>query len=104
MKRQTDVELLDVLVCDIGVRPKAAPTFETLQHHIEDVQRFDDRLVVSFASIAAEDVAALAEAERLCCPGIGWQLAREPRVTLTITATKAQLDVLASFVTPAPEA
>ncbi len=104
MKKPSDIELLDVLVCEIGVRPKAAPTFETLEPHIEQVQRFEDRLVVSFAAAAADDVAALVEAERLCCPGIGWELVREPSVLLTITATPAQLDVLASFVNAAAEA
>ena len=93
MKRPTDIEL-DVLVCEIGVRPKAAPTFETLAPHVEQVQRFDDRIEVSFASAAADDVASLVEAERLCCPGIGWALVREPAVVLTITATPSQLDVL----------
>jgi hypothetical protein len=93
MKKPDAADLLEVLACDISVRPKEAPSIFDLARHVQKVERTPESIGISFASAAAADVAAFVEAERLCCAGIGWRLQVEPTVLLTIGAAPAQLDV-----------
>ncbi len=88
-------ELIEVLACDIGARPKAAPTIFDVAPHIVSVERGVGSLRIAFAAEAARDVEAFAEAERTCCAGIEWHVERGPaEVVLTIGATEGQLDAL----------
>ena len=93
-------EIIGLLACDIEVRPSGAPMPSALAPHIRDVQRSPGAMTIAFAPEAAGDVEALAAAERVCCPGIGWDARRDP-VTLTITASPAQLDAIARIFEPA---
>ncbi len=93
-------EIIELLACDIEARPSGAPGPSALAPHIRGVQRSAAALTISFAPEAFADVEALAAAERVCCAGIGWDVRRDP-VTLTITASPAQLDAIAQIFEPA---
>jgi hypothetical protein len=86
-------ELIELVACDIGARPKDAPMYDVLAPHVLGVERSEGTLRITFAAEAAEDVEAFAAAERICCSTLGFEVARDP-VALTITATPAQLDAM----------
>src|SRR5262249_15005535 len=92
-------DLLDVLVCDIGARPKWAPSFFDLQPAIRRVQLQAGAMVAEFDPGNAEQVEQLVAAERLCCAGIGWDLTQGATVELRIRAQPAQLDLMQQFLT-----
>ncbi len=92
-------DALDVLACEYERRPKGAPSFFDLQGAIRQVQREDDALVVDFDTHEAARVEQLVAAERLCCPGIGWELEQTPAPRLRIRAAPAQLAVFEQFLT-----
>lgn len=91
-------DALNVLACDIEMRPKDAPSFFDLQHSIRAVRREGDGLRVEFDPAEAAAVRQLVEAERRCCAEIGWDLQQSPSLTLVIRATPAQLDVFEQFI------
>ncbi len=94
MTEQLTPDVLDALVCEIGQRPKGAPTIADITGAVLSVHRDADGLVVTFEPTTADVVAAVAEAERHCCSTIGWQVASEPTVQLRVTARPLQLDAL----------
>src|SRR5690242_8552493 len=83
-----DRDLLEVLACDIAVRPPA-PGPDDLRPFITGVTHDGDGLRVRFDNAGASLVAAFVEAERQCCPEIGWELVAGP--ALRISATPEQL-------------
>ena len=91
-------DTLDILACEYEKRPKGAPSFFDLQPAIRGVHRSGSILAMEFDPAAASAVAELVAAERLCCPGIGWELTRGPVLRLRIQATPAQLDVFEQFL------
>jgi hypothetical protein len=99
VKKPDAADLIDVLVCDIGARPKNAPSFEDVAPYIRTVQRTDREIVIRFDNVAALSVEALVDAEQRCCADLIWTLEREPDLILTIGATPAQLDVLQQMLT-----
>lgn len=101
METRDQRDVIDVLSCDIGVRPKLAPTFADVAPRIRGIHRDPGLLTIAFDGAAADTVEALVEAERLCCAGIGWQLEREPALRLLIRATPDQLDALEQMLKPA---
>jgi hypothetical protein len=100
MKTPDAADLIDVLACDVGARPKNAPSFEDVAPYIRSVRRNDREIVVRFDNVAAPTVEALVDAEQRCCADLMWKLEREPDLTLTIGATPAQLDVLQQMLAP----
>ena len=92
-------DTLDILACEYEKRPKGAPSFFDLQPAVRGAHRADASLAVAFDPAAAAAVTELVAAERLCCPGIGWELTQGPVVRLRIQATPAQLDVFEQFLT-----
>ena len=86
-------EILDVLVCEIGARPRGAPTFDDVAPHMRSLHRDAAAITLEFDDAARENVERLAAAERLCCPGIEWLVESDP-VRLRIGASPAQLDTL----------
>lgn len=90
-------DLLDVLACEIDVRPRDAPTIDDLRPYIVRAERRPDALIIHFADEGALAVASFVEAERLCCAGLTWTLEKGAPMTLTIGATSAQLDALATM-------
>lgn len=93
-------DLLDVLACEIGVRPAGAPSPEDLATGLRGIQRTGDALTLTFAPAAAALVEAFAEAERRCCAGIDWRVKQDEAVTLHIRATATQLDAIAEHWLP----
>ena len=94
MKKPDAADLLDVLACELGVRPKNAPTFEDVASYIVDVLRDDAAITIRFQAAALEQVIGLVDAERLCCADLVWEIVREPNLALRIGASPGQLDVL----------
>jgi hypothetical protein len=94
MKRPAAADLIDVLACDIGVRPNDAPTFEDVAPYIREVRRDERAISVLFDKGGLRIVEALVAAEQRCCADLAWDLEREPDLRLRIGASPAQLDVL----------
>ena len=92
-KTPTVLETIELLACDIESRPKNAPMPDALRPHLRGMERTAGAVTFMFAPEAADDVAAFAAAESICCAGIGWVVQREP-VTLTITASPPELDAI----------
>ncbi|MEX0749537.1 MAG: hypothetical protein WD359_01910 [Dehalococcoidia bacterium] len=99
MKQPDERDLIDVLACEIGVRPRGAPTFEDLAPHVRGVRRTTSAIVVAFDDDAFTLAEGLVAAERLCCPDIRWELPPGPQVELRIIAAPRQLDVLYDMLT-----
>ena len=97
MTMQRRDEIIEVLDCDLDVRPKAAPGIDALAPHVRGVTRTAQAILVEFDDRAAETLAAFVEAERLCCAGIGWEIERSPALWLRITASDEQLTALESL-------
>jgi len=94
MSEQLTPEVVDVLVCEIGQRPKGAPTIDQIVGSVTSLRREADSLVVDFDPTAAETVEAVVAAERRCCSTIHWQLNTEQGLQLRITAMPLQLATL----------
>lgn len=90
-------EIIELLDCDIGSRPGAAPGVEQLLPHVRDVVRTAGALVVELDLRSAQTLEAFVEAERVCCAGIGWEVEGRPGLRLRITASEAQLDAIESL-------
>src|SRR5215207_8511704 len=67
-------ELLDTLACEIGARPAAAPHFDDVARWIREVRRVPGALLVDYDRAAAQTLEQVVNAERLCRPGIGWEI------------------------------
>jgi hypothetical protein len=85
---------LTVLSCRLDLRPQGTPHLGDLVPSIQRVWREDQSLVVAFDPAVADAVTAFAASERLCCGEIGWEVESERELTLRITATPDQLDLL----------
>ena len=92
-------ELLETLVCEVGQRPPGAPTFEDVVPFVKQIQREATTLTIDFDPVAADQVAGLVDAERLCCSTIGWQLDTAPELRLQISALSLQIDALEQVFT-----
>jgi len=90
-------DIIEVLDCDLGARPTAAPGVDALLPHVHGTSRADGMLLVEFDARAAQTLEAFVEAERLCCAGIGWEIERGPSLRLRITANEAQLQAIESL-------
>jgi len=90
-------EIIEILDCDLDVRPKAAPGVGQLLPHVRGTTRTMGTLAVEFDERAAETLEAFVEAERLCCANIGWKIEREPALRLRISAEDAQLNAIESL-------
>jgi len=97
MARETD-ELLQVLACELDLRPASAPTAADISKFVTAVTRDKGTLVLHIAEAGGEIVQAFAEAERLCCTDIGWSVTDEPALRLVITASETQVDALAGMI------
>jgi hypothetical protein len=97
MASQRYDEIIEVLDCDFGVRPKGAPGVDRLLPHVRGLSRAAGALLVEFDERASEALAAFVEAERLCCAGIGWEIERLPALRLRISAGDEQLRAIESL-------
>lgn len=92
-------EVLEVLSCEIGLRPAGAPGLHELRPAVRGWQREPGALIVGLDAGAAETAEAIVAAERLCCAALGWELERTPETRLRISATDEQLDLLQELLT-----
>src|SRR5688572_17742551 len=98
--RTYNAELLDALSCEIGARPDAAPHFGDVAPALRGVTRAEGALLVDYDAAVTDTLAAVVEAERLCCAELGWHLehpaasatASQPLIRLRIEGTQDQLD------------
>jgi hypothetical protein len=90
-------EIIQVLDCDVDVRPEAAPGIGALLPHARGVSRTPTALVVEFDPQVTDILEVFVEAERLCCAGIGWKIERDAGLRLRITANDAQLTTIESL-------
>lgn len=97
MTTESRNEIIEILDCDLGVRPKAAPGIGALLPHARGVSRTSTTLLVEFDPLVADTLATFVEAERLCCAGIGWEIERTSGLRLRISATEAQLSAIESL-------
>jgi hypothetical protein len=84
-------DVLGILACDLGKRPRGAPGFPDLTPSLRGLRREDGALVAEYDDAAADTLAEVAAAERLCCAGIDWQV---DGARLTVRATPEQLTAL----------
>lgn len=101
MAKPDPKDMIELLACDIVSRPAGAPMPAALARQVRRMTRTPDALVIEFAAEAAEDVAAFAAAESICCASIGWNVERSPTVRLTITAAPDQLTAIGQLFTSA---
>lgn len=101
MNEQLTPDVVDTLVCELGQRPKGAPSIGDIVGSVTSVHREVDSLVVTFDATAIEVVQAVVEAERQCCSTLGWHLELEHGVQLRIVATPRQLDTLEAMFSSA---
>jgi hypothetical protein len=97
MARERRTEIIEILDCDLGARPQAAPGIDALLPHVLRASRAPGALLVEFDERAAQMLEAFVEAERLCCAGIGWEIDRTSGLCLRISATDAQLTTIESL-------
>jgi hypothetical protein len=103
-----DPALLDTLSCEIGARPTAAPHFGDVAPALRGVTHAEGALLVDFDARVADTLAAVVEAERVCCADLGWFVERpratapdgQPLVRLRIEGTPDQLAALAAAFSP----
>jgi len=90
-------EIIELLGCDIGSRPLAAPGVGQLIPHVRGIARTSGALLIEFDQQSAQTLEVFVEAERLCCAGIGWDIVRGPGLRLRITAADGQLKAIESI-------
>jgi hypothetical protein len=93
-------DTLETLVCELGRRPKGAPTIGDIVTCVTAEHRQADDLVITFDPSAADLVSAVVDAERQCCATIGWELETTTAVHLRLSGTASQLDALAEMFSP----
>lgn len=86
---------LEVLACDIELRPADAPAAGKIGQAARSAARRDGALVVTFDASAAGDVERFAAAERSCCATLAWEVRSvSDGVELTVRGSPEQLDLL----------
>jgi hypothetical protein len=86
---------LEVLACEIDVRPVGAPGIDEIAPAILGVERADGGLVVTFARSAADVVQRFVAAEQRCCATISWDMEQTPdAVRLRVGAEAQQIELL----------
>ena len=97
MATEPQNEIIEILDCDLGARPQAAPGIDALLPHVLRASRVPGALLVEFNLQAERMLESFVEAERLCCAGIGWKVERDPTLRLRITAVDTQIDAIESL-------
>ena len=90
-------EIIEILECEIGARPRAAPGIDQLLPQVCGVSRAPGAVLVEFDPQASDMLGGFVEAERLCCAGIGWDIEREAGLRLRISASDEQLAAIESL-------
>ncbi len=98
MKLEEQVEILEVLSCDIGSRPAGAPGPAELERFVTGRTRDEQTVTYSFRPEGLAAFEAFAAAERVCCSGLTWTV-DAGRGALVIEASAEQLDALERIFT-----
>ena len=93
MKLEEQVEILEVLACDLSVRPAGAPGPAELAPFVTGRSRESGAVTYHFRAEGLAAFEAFAAAERLCCAGLTWTI-DAARGALVIEAEPGQLDAL----------
>lgn len=98
---ETDRDALDVLACEIELRPAGAPGIDAIAKSVLNVERDGERsLAVSFDPSAQRAVEAFAAAERDCCSTLSWTVeTQDGAVRLVVGAEPRQIDALEALFT-----
>jgi hypothetical protein len=92
-------DLLEVLNCELGVRPEA-PGPDELARWFRSVRREGHTVEFEFDPEAAVAVQAFAAAEQVCCADLQWDVELlAGAIRLRVTGTPAQADVLSGLWT-----
>ena len=94
MANERQNEIIEILDCDLGVRPQAAPGIDAILPHVLRASRTPGALLVELDLQAERMLESFVEAERLCCAGIGWEIERDTALRLRITAADTQIDAI----------
>lgn len=93
-----DEKTLNVLACNISVRPLDAAGIAELIPYVRSVQNLGNRLAIDFETAGLSAVDSFVSAERLCCTGITWELVPGGNgVQLTITGTMEQVSMIKTW-------
>jgi len=91
---ELDDKSLQILACDISVRPENAAGVADVLPFILTTTINDPHLVISFERDCKHVIESFVAAERLCCTGLNWDLIEsEDALKLVVTGTSEQLAV-----------
>jgi hypothetical protein len=90
---------LEILSCDIAVRPRTAAGIDDVCRHLVSVHSEAGKLIAHFRVSGKSDVQSFANAEQLCCTSLSWNVSKpDDDVILTVQGSEKQLaEVLAWF-------
>jgi hypothetical protein len=89
---------IEILACDIAIRPRDAAGIAQLLPHIQGVRLENEQLMVSMSVNAKALVESFVNAERQCCTALSWQAINgATKVQLLIGGTPSQLKVVRSW-------
>jgi hypothetical protein len=94
---------LEVLACDIELRPRGAPGVDQIADLVRSAHRRDGALILAFDQSASADVEAFAAAERQCCSTLCWEVRRSgDEVELSIGGSPEQVRLLERLFARSP--
>jgi hypothetical protein len=86
---------LEVLACEIELRPQGAPGVDEIARLVLDTKRRDGELILTFEASSAASVEAFAAAERQCCSTLSWEIRSvRDEVELSIRGSPEQTRLL----------
>jgi putative N-acetylmannosamine-6-phosphate epimerase len=89
---------IEILACDIAVRPRDAAGIAELLPYIQEVRVENEKLMASMSVDAKALVESFVNAERQCCTALSWQTINDDtQVQLLIGGTASQLKVVRSW-------
>jgi hypothetical protein len=97
MSRIAREDLIEVLACEIDERP-AAPGPDALAPYVTGASISQGVLVVRLDPAGRAIAEAFVAAEQVCCADIGWVLEEDAWLTLRMSASQPQLNVLVGLV------
>jgi hypothetical protein len=92
--RPADRDLLEVIGCDITLRPEAPGIHDFAALGATWRERSGETIRVGFPLSAAADLQAFVEAERVCCAGISWDVVVERQAVLVVTGSMAAMEAI----------
>ncbi len=89
---ELDKRTLEILSCDIAIRPRNAAGIDDVCRHLLSVHSEAGKLIARFHPLGKTDVQSFADAEQLCCTSLSWDVSEtDEHVTLTVYGSEKQL-------------